>query len=89
MESMMMRHVIALAAILPALALAAASATSAAETSKYCLKTAGTTMDCTYETMASCDKAKTGTETCVANPANTTGSGGNGSTSSPMSPPQK
>ena len=52
MESMM-RHVIALAAILPAFALAA-SAAFAAETGKYCLKGSGTTMNCTYETMASC-----------------------------------
>ncbi len=87
MESMM-RHVIALAAILPAFALAA-SAASAAETGKYCLKGPGTTMECTYETMASCDKAKSGTETCVANPASTTGSDANGSNSSPMSPTQK
>ena len=79
MESTM-RHVIALAAILPAFALAA-SATSAAETGKYCLKGPGTTINCKYETMASCDKAKKGTETCVANPDSTTGSG---STSSPM-----
>jgi hypothetical protein len=79
MESTM-RHVIALAAILPAFALAA-SATSAAETGKYCLKGPGTTINCNYETMASCDKAKKGTETCVANPDSTTGSG---STSSPM-----
>jgi hypothetical protein len=82
MESTM-RHVIALAAILPAFALAA-SATSAAETGKYCLKGPGTTINCTYENMASCDKAKKGTETCVANPASTSGSGTSESTSSPM-----
>ena len=82
MESTM-RHVIALAAILPVFALAA-SATSAAENGKYCLKGPGTTMNCASATMASCDKAKKGTETCVANPDSTTGSGTSGSTSSPM-----
>ena len=87
MESTM-RYVMALAAILPAFAFAA-SATSAAETGKFCLKGPATTINCTYDTMASCDKAKTGTQTCVANPAATTGSGANGSTSSPMSPTQK
>jgi hypothetical protein len=81
MESMM-RYVIALAAILPAFAFAA-SAASAAETGKYCLKGPGTKIECTYETMASCDKAKKGSETCVANPASTTGSGSSES-SSPM-----
>ena len=78
-----MRHVIALAAILPTFAMAA-SAASAAGADKYCLKGPGTTMNCNYQTMASCDKAKKGTETCIANPANTTGSGMSGSTSSPM-----
>jgi hypothetical protein len=34
--------------------------------------------------MASCDKAKKGTETCVANPASTSGSGSSENTSSPM-----
>jgi hypothetical protein len=82
MESMM-RYVIALAAILPAFALAA-SATSAAETGKYCLKGPGTTVNCNYETLASCDRAKKGNETCVAHPDSTTGSGTSESTSSPM-----
>jgi hypothetical protein len=81
MESMM-RYVIALAAILPAFALAA-SASSAAETGKYCLKGPGTTISCNYETLASCDKAKKGAETCVSNPNSTTGSGSSDS-SSPM-----
>jgi Protein of unknown function (DUF3551) len=82
MESTM-RHVIALAAILPVFALAA-SAASAADNGKYCLKGPGTTMNCTYQTMASCDKAKKGTETCIDNPANTTGSGTSGSMGSPI-----
>ena len=56
MESTM-RYVMALAAILPALAFAA-SATSAAETGKFCLKGPATTINCTYDTMASCDKAE-------------------------------
>jgi Protein of unknown function (DUF3551) len=73
MESMM-RYMIALAAILSAFAMAAPAA-SATGTSKYCLKGPGATMNCTYQTIASCNSAKKGTESCVANPASTTGSG--------------
>lgn len=68
-----MRSVIILAAALSAASLAITSA-SATGTAKFCLKGPGTAMNCTYETMASCDKAKKGTETCVANPSSTTGS---------------
>jgi hypothetical protein len=75
-----MRSVIILAAALSAAGLAS-SAASAAGTEKFCLKGPGTEMNCTYATMASCDKAKKGTETCVANPSSTTGSD---TTTSPM-----
>jgi hypothetical protein len=71
MESAM-RHVIALAVILP-VALAA-SAASAAGTGKYCLKGPGKTLKCHYQTMASCDKAKKGSQSCIMNPSSTTGS---------------
>lgn len=69
-----MRHIIALAAIVSAFALAGPA--SAAGTAKFCLKGPGSTINCSYQTMASCDKAKKGTETCVANPSSTTGSSG-------------
>jgi hypothetical protein len=68
-----MRFIIILAATLAATGLAV-SAASAAGTAKFCLKGPGAEMNCTYETMATCDKAKKGTETCVANPTSTTGS---------------
>ncbi len=77
-----MRHVIALAVILLAGSLTA-SAASAAGTGKYCLKGPGATLNCNYQTMASCDKAKTGAQSCVANPSSTTGSGMTKSTTSP------
>jgi hypothetical protein len=84
MESTM-RHIITVAFILPVFALAASAASaasaSASDTGKYCLKGAGSTIECTYETMASCDKAKKGTETCIANPEGTTGSGSSESSS--------
>ena len=85
MESIM-RQVIALVAILPVLALAAPAA-SAAGTGKFCLKGTGAEMNCTFADMASCDKAKKGTETCVANTSSTTGSGT--TTTSPTSPMKK
>jgi Protein of unknown function (DUF3551) len=69
-----MRQIIALAAVLSAFALAAPAA-SAAGSGKFCLKGPGSTMQCSYQTMASCEKAKKGTQTCAANPASTTGSG--------------
>lgn len=68
-----MRHVIALAVILP-IALAA-SAASAAGTGKYCLKGPGKTLKCQYQTMASCEKAKKGSQACIKHTGSTTGSG--------------
>jgi Protein of unknown function (DUF3551) len=62
-----MRHVISLATAISVLALAGTAA-SAAGTGKYCLKGPGM-MNCIYQDMTSCTKAKTGTQTCVVNPA--------------------
>jgi Protein of unknown function (DUF3551) len=59
------------------------SAASAAGAGKYCLKGPGSTMNCTYQTMASCDKAKTGSQTRVPNPS-TTGSGSSGDSTNSM-----
>ena len=69
-----MRSVITAAALLAAIGLAVSSA-SAAGSGKYCLKGPGAKMDCKYQTMASCDKAKKGSQSCVTNTASTTGSG--------------
>jgi hypothetical protein len=66
MESIM-RHVISLATAVSVLALAA-SAAPAAGAGKYCLKGPGI-MNCTYQNLASCNKAKIGSQTCVLNPA--------------------
>jgi hypothetical protein len=68
-----MRTVIILAAALSAAGLAISGA-SAAGTAKFCLKGPGSEINCTYDTMAACDKAKKGTDTCVVNPSSTTGS---------------
>jgi Protein of unknown function (DUF3551) len=62
-----MRHVISLATAVSVLVLVSTAA-SAAGTAKYCLKGPGI-MNCTYQDMGSCNKAKTGTQTCVLNPA--------------------
>ena len=62
-----MRHVISLATAVSVLALVATAA-SAAGTAKYCLTGPGI-MNCIYQDLASCSKAKTGTQTCVVNPA--------------------
>ncbi len=69
-----MRQILALAAILSAFALAAPAA-SAAGSSKYCLKGPGKISNCVFQTMAACEKAKTGPQTCATNPASTTGAG--------------
>ena len=73
-EDKMRRIIIAFAATFSVAALSATVA-SAAESSKFCLKGPGLTDNCTYQTMAACEKAKKGTESCVANPSSTTGSG--------------
>lgn len=69
-----MRQILALAAILSAFALAAPAA-SAAGSGKYCLKGPGSKVTCSYQTLASCNGAKKGMQTCEANPSSTTGSG--------------
>lgn len=71
-----MRKIFALTAVLSAFALAAPAA-SAAGSGKFCLKGPGSQVTCSYQTMASCNKAKKGSQTCVSNPSSTTGSGMN------------
>ena len=74
-----MRKILALAAVFSAFAMAAPAA-SAAGSGKFCLNGPGTTQNCSYQTMAACEKAKKGSETCAANSTSTTGAGSMGST---------
>jgi hypothetical protein len=67
-----MRYLLSLVVILSALAFA--STASAAGTGKYCLRGPGGTLNCKYQTMASCNKVKKSTQACVAR-ASTTGAG--------------
>ena len=78
-----MRKILALAAVLSAVALAAPAASAAGMSSngKFCLNGPGTAKNCSYQTMAACEKAKKGTQTCAANTASTTGAGSMGSQS--------
>ena len=87
-----MRKILALAAVLSAVALTASA--NAAGSAKFCLNGPGTQSTCNYQTMAACEKAKKGSQTCVENPTATTGAGSSSSSSSsgsmsrqPMSPP--
>jgi Protein of unknown function (DUF3551) len=70
-----MRKMLTLAAVLSAFALAVPAASAAGMSGKYCLKGPGSKMNCKYQTMASCTKAKKGTQTCVSSAASTTGAG--------------
>jgi hypothetical protein len=72
-----MRYAIALSAIL-ALSVPAGAQTMQQQQGKFCL-TAGSGMaDCKYQTMAACEKAKTGSaDKCMPN-SMTTGSGSSG-----------
>ena len=70
-----MRKILTLAAVLSAFAIAVPAASAAGMSGKFCLKEANGKMNCQYETMAACNKAKTGAQTCVASSASTTGSG--------------
>ena len=77
-----MRKILALAAVLTAVAVTAPA--NAAGSGKFCLNGPGTQSSCNYQTMAACEKAKKGTQTCAANTAATTGAG---SSSGSMSRP--
>jgi Protein of unknown function (DUF3551) len=61
-----MRRTIAFAAMLSAVALSVSIA-SAATSGKFCLKESGMKDNCTFKTMAACEKAKKGTGSCEAN----------------------
>ena len=64
---------LAIAAIAMTTTVASAASTGSG---KFCLKGGPDgALNCQYQTMATCEKAKTGTQTCVANPSSTTGSG--------------
>jgi hypothetical protein len=73
-----MRYAIALSAVLTALALSAPANAQSVQSGKFCLtaKDGGPkTANCSFETMAACDKAKSGqNDLCTPN-NQTTGSG--------------
>lgn len=63
-----MQKLFVVAAVLGSFAMAAPIASAAAMSSgngKYCLKGPGETMHCNYQTLASCIKAKSGSQSCV------------------------
>ncbi|HVV62922.1 MAG TPA: DUF3551 domain-containing protein [Pseudolabrys sp.] len=72
-----MRHTIAVSAVLSALILSAASANAAsAKNGRYCLHENKGATNCSFQTMAACEKAKTGnSDNCTLNKPKTTGSG--------------
>ena len=73
-----MRYAIALSAVLTALALSGPANAQAVQSGKYCLiggGGGGSSQNCSFQTMAACEKAKAGeNQTCTPNRA-TTGSG--------------
>jgi len=71
----------ALAFVAPAAS--AAGMGSSESNAQYCLQGPGAQKDCKYQTMAACEKDKTGSQTCVSNPSATTGS--SSSTTTPSS----
>lgn len=72
-----MRHTIAISAVLAAIALSAVPASAAsAKNGKYCLHENKGAANCSFQTMAACEKAKTGnSDNCTLNKPRTTGSG--------------
>jgi hypothetical protein len=76
---MIMRYAIALAAVATALALSAPANAQSVQSGKFCLETKDggpKTANCSFQTMAACEKSKTGrNDTCTPNQM-TTGSGG-------------
>ena len=73
-----MRYAIALTAALTALALSVPASAQSVQSGKYCLTTkdAGlSSANCSFQTMAACEKSKTGkNDQCMPN-STTTGSG--------------
>jgi hypothetical protein len=74
-----MRYAIALSAVLTALALSGPANAQAVKSGKYCLETKDQGpkgANCSFQTMAACEKSKTGmNDTCTPNNRATTGSG--------------
>jgi hypothetical protein len=76
MWEMMMRYAIAFSALVTALALSVPAGAQTTQQGKFCLSSGSGTADCKYQTMAACEKAKTGSaDKCMPN-SMTTGSGG-------------
>jgi hypothetical protein len=73
-----MRYAIALSAFVTALALSGPASAQSVQSGKYCLNTkdAGPqTANCSFQTMAACEKSKTGKNDICAPNSMTTGSG--------------
>jgi hypothetical protein len=51
-----------------------ASSTHATGSGKFCITGVGGALNCEYASLAACQKAVTGSESCKANPSATTGS---------------
>ncbi len=50
------------------------STASVAGSGKFCIKGASGALNCQYASLSACKKAASGSESCEANPASTTGS---------------
>lgn len=77
-------------ALFAATMLSAIPGASAQGDGAFCLQKGSRQMECTYQTMAQCEQARTGVSaqgTCIANPR-TTGSGA-GSTQQPPAAPMR
>ncbi|MBZ0149609.1 MAG: DUF3551 domain-containing protein [Pseudorhodoplanes sp.] len=73
-----MRYAIAFSALVTALALSAPAGAQTTQQGKFCLSSGSGTADCKFQTMAACEKAKTGSaDKCLPN-SMTTGSGSAG-----------
>jgi hypothetical protein len=74
----MMRYAIAFSALATALAFSVPASAQTTQQGKFCLSSGSGTADCKYQTMAACEKAKTGSaDKCMPN-SMTTGSGSGG-----------
>lgn len=73
-----MRYAIAFTALtVLALSAPAGAQTQKSTQGKFCLTSGSGVADCKYQTMAACEKAKTGSDKCMSN-SMTTGAGSGG-----------
>jgi hypothetical protein len=77
-QEITMRYAIALSAVLTALALSGPASAQSVQSGKYCLNTKDggpATANCSFQTMAACEKSKTGKNDICSPNRQTTGSG--------------